>query len=128
MGRFSVHGTSLRGRSPADNERNPVTTGLFSTPDGLVARETAGVPVVGYARTPGVPAVTLHRGSGPGPMGGASLGSHAHDFLVLAYVEQGEVRLRVDARTWSLRPGDVLVIAPGTVVTPLDDARVGYRD
>ena len=77
------------------------------------------MPVVGYARTPGVPAVTLHRGTGPGPMGGASLGSHVHDFLVLVHVEDGEVTLRVDARTWSLRAGDVVVVAPGTVVTPL---------
>jgi AraC family transcriptional activator of pobA len=96
-----------------------VTRGLSS---GSAARDAGALPVVGYARSPGVPAVTLHRGTGPGPMGGATVGAHVHDFLVLAYVEQGEVRLRVDARTWSLRPGDVLVIAPGTVVTPLDDA------
>ena len=96
-----------------------MNTGLSSGPDDLVVRDAGGVPVVEYARTPGVPAVTLHRGPGPGPMGGASLGSHAHDFLVLVHVEDGEVALRVDARTWSLHAGDVVVVAPGTVVTPL---------
>lgn len=98
-----------------------MTTGLSSAPDGVVAREAGGVPIVGYARTPGVPAITVHRGTGPGPQGGARLGSHVHDFLVLAYVEHGEVPLRVDARTWALRSGDVVVIAPGALVTPLVD-------
>ncbi|MDT7741415.1 MAG: AraC family transcriptional regulator, transcriptional activator of pobA, partial [Actinomycetota bacterium] len=61
------------------------------------------------------------RGTGPGPLGGGGLGAHVHDFLALTYVEHGEVRLRVDARTWSLRSGDVLVVAPGAVVTPLGE-------
>ena len=97
-----------------------MTMGLSSAPDDRVVSHAGSVPVVGYARTPGVPAVTLVRGTGPGPLGGGTLGAHVHDFLALTYVEQGEVRLRVDARTWSLRAGDVVVIAPGTVVTPLD--------
>jgi AraC family transcriptional regulator, transcriptional activator of pobA len=110
MGRFSVQGTSLRARRPADKERNPVTTGFFSGP----------VPVVGYARTPGVPAVTVHRRSGPGPLqGGGVHGAHVHDFLVLVYVEAGEGTLHVDGRVWEVRSGDVVVIAPGAVVTPL---------
>ncbi|NMO88470.1 AraC family transcriptional regulator [Actinomycetospora sp. TBRC 11914] len=76
---------------------------------------------MGYARAPGVPAVTVRRRSGPGPQGGAALGAHIHDFLVLIYVERGGGKVRVDERTWSVRPGDVVVVAPGTVVTPLDD-------
>jgi AraC family transcriptional regulator, transcriptional activator of pobA len=99
-----------------------VTRGLSS--GSADAADAGSVPVVGYARTPGVPAVTVHRGTGPGPMGGAVHGAHVHDFLVLAYVEQGAVRLRVDARTWSLRSGDVVVVAPGAVVTPLDEPGV----
>ena len=45
-------------------------------------------------------------------------GPHAHDFLVLLYVEAGEGTLRVDDHDWSLSAGDAFVIAPGAVVTP----------
>jgi AraC-like DNA-binding protein len=47
-------------------------------------------------------------------------GTHAHDFLVLLYVEHGEGPVRVDGRDWHLAPGDALVIAPGAVVTDPD--------
>jgi AraC-like DNA-binding protein len=78
---------------------------------------------MGYARGPGVPAVTVHRrsGPGPGPRGGAALGPHIHDFLVLVHVERGGGRLRIDGRTWTVAAGDVVVVAPGAVVTPLDE-------
>ncbi len=90
-------------------------------PDDAVARHVGGLPVMGYARTPGVPAVTVHRRAGSGREGGAGLGSHVHDFLALFYVERGERTLRVDERTWSVGAGDVVVIAPGAVITPVHD-------
>jgi AraC family transcriptional activator of pobA len=42
---------------------------------------------------------------------------HAHDFLVLVYVERGGGRVRLDDREWRVGAGDVLVVAPGEVVT-----------
>ncbi|HEY2196076.1 MAG TPA: AraC family transcriptional regulator [Actinomycetospora sp.] len=98
-----------------------MTSGLSSDLPGGVTRNADGLPVMGYARAPGVPAVTVHRRSGPGRDGGALLGAHIHDFLVLIYVERGGGRLRVDDRTWSLASGHVVVVAPGAVVTPLDE-------
>jgi AraC family transcriptional regulator, transcriptional activator of pobA len=96
-------------------------TGLSSgdrLPRPVVTTRPGGPPVVGYARVPGAPAITVERRPGPGFSGGAALGSHAHDFLVLVYVEHGEGRMQVDERVWSLHAGDVLLVAPGAVVTP----------
>lgn len=77
------------------------------------------VPVVGYRRIPGQPPVSVLRWP-PDAKGGAppSHGAHAHDFLVLLYVESGEGGLRVDEQDWQFARGDVFVIAPGAVVAP----------
>jgi AraC family transcriptional activator of pobA len=78
----------------------------------------AGAPVYGYRRVPGVPpvgVVRVHDGHlspdvvPPRP--------HAHDFLVLVYVERGGGRIRLDDREWRVDAGDVLLVAPGEVVT-----------
>ncbi len=42
---------------------------------------------------------------------------HAHDFLVLVYVERGGGRVQLDDREWRVEAGDVLLVAPGEVVT-----------
>ncbi|MDP9022093.1 MAG: AraC family transcriptional regulator [Actinomycetota bacterium] len=76
------------------------------------------MPVMGYVRTAGVPAVSVARWTGTRPSHRPPSRTHAHDFLVVLFVEHGDGRLRVDDRTWSLAPGDVFVIAPGAVVTP----------
>lgn len=86
----------------------------------VLRRDTDGIPHVGYARTPGVPAVTVTRWSRSSPAGLRDQ-RHAHDFLVVLYVEQGTRSMTVDGRTWSLHTGDVVVIAPGAVVMPTDD-------
>jgi AraC family transcriptional regulator, transcriptional activator of pobA len=76
------------------------------------------VPVYGYRRVPGVPPVGVvrvrdgHLGPGAGPPR-----PHAHDFLVLVYVERGGGRVRLDDREWRVEAGDVLLVAPGEVVT-----------
>jgi AraC family transcriptional regulator, transcriptional activator of pobA len=43
-------------------------------------------------------------------------GVHAHDFLVLLYLERGEHVVRVDGRDRPLTAGDAFVVAPGAVV------------
>ncbi len=84
------------------------------------ARRTAdGVPVFAYRRMPGLPPVTVTRWDGA--TGHARLpdlypGMHAHEFLVLVYVEDGSGAMRVDGHDWSLGPGDAVVIAPGATV------------
>jgi AraC family transcriptional activator of pobA len=43
---------------------------------------------------------------------------HAHAFLSVLYLERGSARFAIDRRTMTACPGDVVVIAPGEVVTP----------
>ncbi len=76
-----------------------------------------GVPVYAYDRVAGVPPVGVLRAHGP--MHPGTFGQphpHAHDFLVLLYVERGGGSVRVDERDWPLAAGDVFVVAPGEVV------------
>ena len=81
-----------------------------------VDRSTA-VPLIGYPRTAGLPAISVQRWTHPGtPL--SVPGVHAHDFLVLIYLEEGDHTLRVDGRDRALTTGDAFVVAPGTVVAP----------
>lgn len=81
------------------------------------------MPLVGYPRTPGRPPVTVERWAGQDVHAAVTtLGTHAHDFLVLMYVEHGQGPMRVDGRDWHLRPGDAFVVAPGAAVTAPDPA------
>jgi AraC family transcriptional regulator, transcriptional activator of pobA len=77
-----------------------------------------GAPVYGYRRVPGVPpvgVVRMHDGH-TRPGGVVRPHPHAHDFLVLVYVERGGGRVRLDDREWRVEAGDVLLVAPGEVV------------
>jgi AraC family transcriptional regulator, transcriptional activator of pobA len=83
-------------------------------------RIEGGTPVYGYRRVPGVPPVGVLRAC-PGeldPGGFARMHPHAHDFLVLLYLDEGGGTFHVDGRSWTLAAGDVFVIAPGEVVDP----------
>jgi AraC-like DNA-binding protein len=85
--------------------------------------------VYGYERAPGVPPVGVMRWSaGHLPGGEPARGhAHAHEFVVLAYVEGGAGSLRVDGREWPFQAGDAFVIAPGELVARGDaetDARI----
>ncbi len=83
-----------------------------------------GVPLVDYVRTAGLPSVSVEHWVGRDARDHtSSLGTHAHDFLVLFYVESGEGVLRVDGQDWGLAAGDVFVIAPGAVITPGHDSQ-----
>jgi AraC family transcriptional regulator, transcriptional activator of pobA len=75
--------------------------------------------VYAYRRVPGVPPVGVVRMQGGHlrPDGVMRPHPHAHDFLVLVYVERGGGRVRLDDREWRVEAGDVLLVAPGEVVT-----------
>lgn len=81
-------------------------------------RRIDGAPVYEYVRTPGAPPVSVLRFSSDQlPAAPATDDhAHAHDFLVLAYFEQGGGSLRLGARAWPINAGDAFVIAPGEVV------------
>ena len=76
-------------------------------------RDGRGVRFVGYPRAGGTPAIAVRRHTG---LAAAVPGPHAHDFLVLLYLEHGAEVVRVDGRDRALRTGDALVVAPGAVV------------
>ena len=90
--------------------------GLSSDPEhGAAGR----VPVIGYPRVAGTPPVSVARWEGPGAAHLAALPPHAHDFLVLLYVERGDAgAVRIDDRDWPLTTGDVIVLPPWAVVAP----------
>jgi AraC-like DNA-binding protein len=74
--------------------------------------------VYGYRRVPGVPPVGVVRTrDGHTRPDVVPPRPHAHDFLVLVYVERGGGRIRLDDREWRVEAGDVLLVAPGEVVT-----------
>lgn len=76
---------------------------------------------MGYPREPGRPPVSVGRWSGADARAAVrTIGTHAHDFLVLVYVEHGQGPVRVDGRAWQLAVGDAFVIAPGAVVAEPD--------
>jgi AraC family transcriptional activator of pobA len=82
-------------------------------------RTSGGAPVYGYRRVPGVPPVGVVRTKEGkhAPRGVVRPMPHAHDFLVLVFVERGGGRVRLDDREWRVESGDVLLVAPGEVVT-----------
>ena len=84
----------------------------------------------GYRRVPGVPPVGVLRAHGGllQPEGFVRRHPHAHDFLVVAYVEADGGSLRVDDREWRPVAGDVFVVAPGEVVTVDQDGGLEAAD
>ena len=111
---------------PAAKGRSSEVPGLSSVLVRTANRN--GTPVYGYRRVPGVPPVGVVRVQDghtrpdivpPRP--------HAHDFLVLVYVERGGGRVRLDDREWRVEPGDVLLVAPGEVVT-FDEPDLHHAD
>ncbi|MCP9964900.1 AraC family transcriptional regulator [Actinomadura madurae] len=76
-----------------------------------------GTPVYRYRQRPGLPAVsvmrfnteTAHADLPPGHR-------HAHDFLVLVYIEEGAGLVTVDGTERPLRAGQVHAVAPGQVI------------
>ena len=76
-----------------------------------------GTPVYRYEQRPGAPPVSVacfdtdaaHAALPPDHR-------HAHDFLVLVYVEEGAGSFAVDGADRPLRPGQVYAVPPGQVV------------
>ncbi|WP_233345883.1 helix-turn-helix domain-containing protein [Saccharomonospora iraqiensis] len=82
-----------------------------------------GTPVYRRRERPGVPPVSVTRfDSGESPGGLPPEHRHAHDFLVLLYVERGAGSVTIGGRERPLRAGEVYAVPPGEVV---DAAGVG---
>jgi AraC-like DNA-binding protein len=76
-----------------------------------------GTPVYGYQQRLGLPSVSLSRFDGEAAHAGlAPAHRHAHDFLILVYVEEGDGSFAVDGAERPLRAGEVHAVSPGQVV------------
>jgi AraC-like DNA-binding protein len=106
-------GSSLAGSSTSDKRRSAAVVRRTSD------RSAADVPLVTFPRAAGLPAISVARGDRGHTLPRVP-GTHAHQFLVLLYVERGGHVLRVDGRDRALATGDAFVIAPGTAVTPAE--------
>ena len=76
-----------------------------------------GTPVYHYQQRPGIPPVSVMRfDAETADTGLPADHRHAHDFLVLVYVEKGDGWLAVDGAERSLRAGEVHAVPPGQVI------------
>ncbi len=76
-----------------------------------------GTPVYRYEQRPGVPPVTVaHFHTGVAHAALPPDQPHAHDFLVLVFVEQGAGSYVVDGVERPLRTGEVHALSPGQVI------------
>lgn len=78
--------------------------------------DAAGVPVYGFQREPGAPSVAVLQTHDPAA--GLRRHRHAHDFVVMAFVETGTGSVEVGGRRLVLAPGDMVVVGPGQAVDP----------
>lgn len=77
---------------------------------------SGGAPVYTYARSPGVPAVSVIRIDRGSLAGVDPQHAHSHDFLTITYFESGGGSLRIGRQQWPIRSGDVYLVAPGEVM------------
>ena len=126
------HGTSLTSCAPPDNGHASAVLGRSSgvalIPHTRRASDARahGAPVYSYVRTPGTPAVDVHRL----PVRADSSHTHtphAHDFPLIACFERAGAVTQFAGRIRVVEAGDVHLVAPGEVTAaPLsDDADTG---
>lgn len=76
-----------------------------------------GTPIYRYEQRPGVPPVSVVRFDAEAAHAGLPPDHrHAHDFLVLVYVEEGAGSFAVEGAARPLRPGQVHAVPPGQVI------------
>jgi|GEM_PF-304154 len=84
----------------------------------VVGAAGRGVPMVGFPRVPGVAPVAVARVQERMPaIAAIPADAHTHDFVALCYAERADATVCIDDRTWPLTDGDLLVVAPGQVVS-----------
>lgn len=76
----------------------------------------AAAPVYSLQPRPGTPPVSSVRIGPKDTDPQLPTFAHAHDFLALAYFEQGGATLRLMSHSWQVEAGDIYVIAPGELV------------
>lgn len=96
-------------------------------PTRLRRHRPDGVPVYGWVGHPGRPPVSTRRFHGRESLDPTVPVEHrhAHDFLVLAFVERGGDRLRSGDVELEVTTGDVLVVPPGQDIGPAGEGVFG---
>lgn len=86
-------------------------------PSALRTVRPDGTPVYRYRQRPGVPPVSVtHFDTAAAHAKLPPSHRHAHDFLVLVYVEEGTGSVTVDGAERPLRGGEVHAVPPGQVI------------
>ncbi|SDT17218.1 AraC family transcriptional regulator [Microlunatus soli] len=75
-----------------------------------------GTPVYRYQPRPGMPPIGVVRFDDDHLADGPAGHRHAHDFLVLIFIESGDGEARIDGRQQILGPGDVYAVPAGQVL------------
>jgi AraC-like DNA-binding protein len=75
-----------------------------------------GTPVYRYEHRPGVPPVSVIRFDTEAHVGLPPGHRHAHDFLVLVYIEQGTGAFTLNGAVRRLRDGQVYALPPGQII------------
>ncbi|MFA1541841.1 helix-turn-helix domain-containing protein [Actinomadura monticuli] len=84
---------------------------------GLRTVRLDGTPVYRYRQRPGLPPVSVIRFDAADAHAGLPPDHrHAHDFLVLVYVEEGSGSVAIDGAERRLRAGEVHAVSPGQAV------------
>lgn len=92
-------------------------TGSPGSVSRLRAVRPDGTPVYRYEQRQGMPPVSVVRFDTEAAHAGLPPDHrHAHDFLVLVYVEEGEGSFVVDGAVRPLRAGEVHAVSPGQVI------------
>jgi AraC-like DNA-binding protein len=91
----------------------------------LGVRDERLAPVYAMVPAPGELPLAVWR-LGHGDTVAARSGTHAHDFPLMAFSESSSGPLSSDSPSFSLEAGDLLVVAPGTVMGPFDPTHPGH--
>jgi AraC-like DNA-binding protein len=91
--------------------------GQPGTSSSLRRVRSDGTPVYGYRQRPGLPPVSVIRFDAEAVHAEVAPDHrHAHDFLVLVYVEEGDGSFAIDGAEGTLCAGEVHAVSPGQVV------------
>ncbi|WP_339156316.1 AraC family transcriptional regulator [Actinomadura luteofluorescens] len=96
------------------------------SPSRLRTVRLDGTPVYRYQQRPGLPPVSVVRfDAGAAHADLPPDHRHAHDFLVLVYVEEGAGSVAIGGAERPLRTGEVHAVSPGQVIGVADVAELG---
>lgn len=96
---------------------HPLARGMGGSTSRLRSVRPDGTPVYRYEQRPGVPAVSVIRVDTETAHARVTPDHrHAHDFLVLIYVEDGAASFVVDGTEKVLGAGEVHAVSPGQVI------------